>query len=182
MRCQHCKTSFKKRVWPATGNKYCSKSCIRAAWYQRNKSTVNKKAKEWCQQHPDLRLEVQRRWNAKESSKAQKRAWYQKNAARLYAEMKARGDLKFVTARTTSRRQLLGAQPDKQCTCPPPHGGRIECHHKDYNPLNTNLENLEWRCFFHHRGMHGQIRQPAPFAGVRGLKRHRGLKMGRLSE
>jgi hypothetical protein len=171
MRCQQCSTQFKRRKWPATGNTYCSPRCIKAAWYQRNKATVNKKAKLWVKENHELRLEVQRRWNAKESSKAQKRKWYQKNAARLYAELKARGGVQFINARVTSRRRLLRAQPEKQCVCPPPHRGRIECHHKDHNPLNTDLTNLEWRCFQHHRGIHGQIRQPAPHAGVRGSSR-----------
>lgn len=173
MRCAHCRQTFTPKPWPATRAKFCSIACNKRAWYERNKTRVNSQSTRWNRQHRELRLEVQRRWNATAAAKAQKRAWQQANYAKQYAKMKANGGIRRISARTTSRRRLLRAQPTQQCVCPPPHRGKIECHHRDGNPLNTVLTNLEWRCFFHHRSEHGKLRRPQPTLGVRGSSRQR---------
>jgi hypothetical protein len=118
-----------------------------------------------------LRLEVQRRWNAKPKSKRLKRAWQKANYKRLYEQWKTDGTVEAISARTTSRRRLLRHKPTRRCVCRGLHEGKIECHHKDGNSLNTMLPNLEWRCFRHHRRGHGKLRDPKPQLGVRGSSR-----------
>lgn len=171
MTCPQCAETFELKPWPTVKMKYCSKDCMRRAWYERNRERVNAKTKQWCKDHRELRLEVQRRWNAKSRSKELKRVWQLSNYKAWYAKMKAAGGVKFINARGTSRRRLISHRPERQCVCRGEHGGRIECHHKDGNPFNTALENLEWRCHRHHRLWHGRYRHPAPALGVRGSLR-----------
>lgn len=181
MICAQCRHRFTPKPWPATRAKFCSPPCNRRAWYERNKEWVNQRVQLWCQRNRELRLEVQRRWNATASAKAQKRAWQQAHYQETYDRWKRDGTIKLISARTTSRRRLLRAQPHKRCVCPSPHRGRIECHHRDGNPLNTTLTNLEWRCFHHHRSGHGKLRRPQPQLGVRGSSRRRAPRSDRPS-
>lgn len=176
MRCVQCGESFTPKPWPTTRAKFCSTACNKRAWYERNRDRVNAATRQWCQVNRELRLEVQRRWNASDSAKALKAAW-----RATHPRTPTDHDRQLISARTTSRRRLLRAQPKKRCVCPPPHRGRIECHHRDGNPLNATLENLEWRCFQHHRSGHGKLRHPRPQLGVRGSSRHRVRKTDRLS-
>lgn len=179
MICPVCRTRFARRAWPATRHIYCSSRCMKHAYYLRHKPALDARARRWCREHRELRLEVQRRWNASAQAKASKRAWAKRNYARPYAQWKREGTLKFVYARVTSRRRLLRSQPNGRCACAPPHEGKLECHHKDGNPLNTALSNLEWRCFFHHRSGHGKLRRPQPQLGVRGSSHPREQRSGR---
>lgn len=176
MQCAQCGHPFIPRGWPATRAKFCSVLCNKRAWYERNKSRVNAQSTRWNAEHRELRLEVQRRWNASARGKRLKQRWRAAHP-RVLTTLERR----IISARTTSRRRLCRHDPAKRCVCRPPHSGRVECHHRDGNPLNTQLENLEWRCFFHHRSGHGRLRQPAPTLGVRGSSRHRAQTSGRPS-
>ncbi len=167
MYCAHCRKRFKPRPWPTTRNKFCSIRCNRDAWYTRNKDRVNAKTRQWCKDNRELRLEVQRRWNASSWGKVLKNAWRLDHPRVLTPQ-----ERKNNSARSTARRRLRRKHPIRRCVCRGPHRGRIECHHKDGNPLNSLLTNLEWRCFYHHRLGHGRLRRPAPTLGVRGSSRH----------
>lgn len=158
MICPHCSAEFTPTPWPATHQTYCSRRCMKQAYYQRHRVRLGVKTRDWCQRNRATRLAVQRRWNASTSAKRRKKAWYQQNYQRMYAALKARGGVKIITARGTSLRRLKRHQPDRQCVCAPPHKGRIECHHRDGNPFNTQLENLEWRCTSHHVQVHQAMR------------------------
>lgn len=166
--CKYCGGKFRPKPWPATRAKYCSASCNKAAWYQRNKVRVNAKAKIWCGANRPLRLEVQRRWNASPRAKLLKQKWRDKHAL---TRVLTPDERKLIAARTTSRRRLKRHRPIKRCVCRGRHHGRIECHHRDGNPLNTTLSNLEWRCYRHHRKLHGQFRDPLPASAIRALSR-----------
>lgn len=180
MICPQCQQPFDLKPWPAVRMKYCSKPCMQRAWYLRNKPRVYAQTKAWCVRNRELRLEVQRRWNEKASAKRAKRRWARENYARMYAQWKQDGTIKLISARTTSRRRLFRHKPIKKCVCRGKHEGRIECHHKDGNPLNTTLTNLEWRCFLHHRRGHGRLRTPKPSLAVRGSSRRRAPTSDRL--
>ena len=171
MRCPTCQAEFERKPWPATHQTYCSIPCMKRAYYLRHKSRIDARTKRWCREHRDLRLEVQRRWNAKASAKVAKRVWQRAHYKAWYAAYKANGGIPLNTARGTSRRRLVRHQPEKICVCRGRHEGRIECHHKDGNPFNTLLSNLEWRCLRHHRMKHGLYREPKPQLGVRGSSR-----------
>lgn len=158
MRCAHCQEEFTPKPWPATRAKFCSIPCNKAAWYERNKGAVNAAAKQWCRDNPEKRRQVQKNWNNSEGGKALKHAWFKENYPRLYARWKKTGYTKRISAHTQSRRVLLRHRPDKRCVCRGVHEGRIECHHRDGNPFNWTLSNLEWRCLRHHRGWHRALK------------------------
>lgn len=179
MICPHCTRTFTPRPWPSTHQTYCSHRCMQAAFYRRHKKRLDAKVKVWCQQNRELRLEVQRRWNVTARAKASKLKWQREHYPAWYAQQKINGGVKLISARTTSRRRLLRHRPDRQCVRRGLHEGRIECHHKDGNSLNTKLSNLEWLCFRHHRRYHGKLRDPKPQLGVRGSSRQLALKRRR---
>lgn len=160
MLCAHCQGQFTPAPWPATRAKHCSIRCTKAAYYQRNKAAVNAASKAWRLAHPEIRRRVQRAWNQSTRGKALKRAWFQLHYPRLYAQWRESGYLRVINARTQSRRVLLRHHPTKRCCCRGRHEGRIECHHRDGNPFNWAVTNLEWRCLRHHRQWHA--RHPAP--------------------
>lgn len=181
MICPHCRTRFVPAPWPSTHQRYCSSTCSRRAWYERNVEQHAERTKEWCRTHRPRRLEIQRRWNATPEAIAQKRAWQRAHYKAWYAQMKATGGLRVVYARVTSLRRLKRHNPLKQCVCPPPHRGRIECHHRDGDPFNTALENLEWQCHAHHQQAHGRSRPPLPDVAARAL-RHQERRSPRRTE
>lgn len=163
--CQQCSTDFPDPIWPQTRGKYCSIRCNKLAYYHRHKARCDARTAQWCKDNRSTRLAVQRRWNQTPEAKRQKARWARRNAPQAYARMKAAGGIKVISARTLSRRRLRRAVPTLQCVCPPPHQGRIECHHRDGNPFNTQLENLEWRCVLHHRVLHRSDAPPLSPAG-----------------
>jgi hypothetical protein len=55
--------------------------------------------------------------------------------------------------RIFSRKNLFATSSIKCIVCGGTEG-KIYCHHKDGNPRNTAIENLEWRCPSCHRGIH----------------------------
>ena len=180
MVCPTCVTIFEPAPWPATHQIYCSRECMKRAYYLRNKEAINAKAKQWCVDNRELRLEVQRRWNAKPSAKAMKKAWQRKHYKEWYSKIRENGEVRLISARMASREALTKANPIKKCVASGEHEGRIECHHKDGNPFNTVVSNLEWMCLRHHRMRHGKYRQPKPSLGVRGLSRLTALIPGRM--
>ena len=156
--CQYCSADYPDPVWPRTRSKYCSTDCNKRAYYDRHKDRLVAKAYQWCKDNRKKRLEVQRRWNATEGAKRSKQKWLDANKGKIYDKIKATGGIPLSTARGTSLRRLKRHQPHKLCVEPPPHKGRIECHHKDGNPFNTHVSNLEWRCKQHHVSVHRELR------------------------
>lgn len=172
MVCPQCRQPFEQKPWPAQTMKYCTVACMKRAWYLRNKEEVHRRIRERCRANRPQRLEVQRRWNAKPRSKELKQAWQRAHYKEWYARIKDTGAAAVINARTRSRQHLKKYQPDKACVCPPPHRGRIECHHKDFNPFNTDVTNLEWRCHYHHQEAHGRLRPPLSSAEGQGSLPH----------
>lgn len=156
--CQQCKAEFPDPVWPQPPQtKYCSPPCNKRACYERHKAKYTTANKAWAAAHPEGRKAIKRRWNNSDKGVKNRATWSRRHRAGMYQALSEETKVLYrqrVQARATSRRTLLQVQPHKQCVIPPPHKGRIECHHKDGNPFNTQVGNLEWRCKSHHVQAH----------------------------
>jgi hypothetical protein len=125
-------------VWPHHHRKYCSKPCANRAYQIRNREHINAWSREWVRTHPE-----QRRRNYLRYQQANAKAIYQRNKWRTA----------HSRARTLSKKALLKIHP-RVCEAPGKHSGRIECHHRDGDPLNTGVVNLAWLCKRHHEQVH----------------------------
>jgi len=81
----------------------------------------------------------------------------------LPAEIKEAGKRynRDMYERVFSRRTLFATTPTECVICGEVKG-KIYCHHRDGNPRNTDLSNLEWRCPSCHRKTH-----PSSFGTVK---------------
>lgn len=160
MNCAYCGKRFPKRPWPATRAKFCSVRCNKNAWADRNKDAIKEKNRRYQQEHRDRRLLSQYRYNNSEKGRAMKRRHYDAtikerveqylNAYRLNPEVR-----KVQYQRQKSRRILLRSGISPVCK----HCGavqRLHCHHRDDNPSNMSLDNLEWLCFRCHARVHAE--------------------------
>lgn len=155
--CQHCNTVFAPKPWPATRAIYCSSRCNKAAWRARNLRAVRQSGRRYNASAAGLAAKS--RWNRSPKGVRNRRDWQRRNGKAIYARLKGPAFSAKVAARARSRAKLLAARPDMQCVGRAPHRGRIECHHKDGNPLNERLSNLEWRCKGHHLAVHPASRR-----------------------
>ena len=157
--CQHCGTILMPVVWPATTTKYCSRVCNNAAYYQRHRRRLQAKSREASRVRWKERRRDRRKWNNSAHGKAIRKAWQVAHKVEVYQRFLDRGGLALVRTRAASRKRLLQSTRPRRCVLRTEHAGRLECHHRDGNPFNTALKNLEWRCAKHHRAAH---RRPAP--------------------
>jgi hypothetical protein len=154
MKCAHCSTDFAPKPWPTTKNLYCSTPCMKRASYERHKAETYARQRARIAENPEPSREAKRKWNRSEKGMTNRRDWARRNGKRTYAKIRGPENTAKVQARIRSRAKLLTHDPTMGCVAPPPHRGRIECHHRDGNPLNKALRNLEWRCKAHHIALH----------------------------
>ncbi len=171
-KCQKCRKSFTFE-WPASHAKYCSKECRLAGYRKANRKKLAEKSREWVEKNRLRRLEIQRKWNNSPKGKASKAKWYGKNKQVVVKKFLAqyRGDEQFrkeSRGRTNSRKYLVKSGRKRECErCGSTE--RLQCHHKDENPTNRSLDNLQWLCngchsFVHSE--HGRIEQGIISVGV----------------
>lgn len=157
MKCAHCQIEFPERPWPATRNKHCSKACTKRAWYERNKETVIAKAYEFKEKYPDKVRAAKRKWNNSEKGKLNREQWAKEHPDKVLNTIMKPPDWRERIAVRAKSRQLLiesGHVQICQSSLKSPHGGQLQCHHKDENPYNMELANLEWLCKWHHAEEH----------------------------
>lgn len=94
--------------------------------------------------------------------KAQKvRTSHNKKCAKRRKEYDENKDLARLVSRTYAIANALGALIPKVCALSgqPGHecSGPMELHHKNGNPFNNSLSNLEWRCRCAHEEAHKEM-------------------------
>ena len=169
-KCGYCGVEFVFQ-WPAVWQKHCSVKCTQAAYRDRHRDKLRKSLRKWVKNNRLRRLEIQRKWNNSESGIKYKEQWRKDHAKERNAEFrefyaKSEYARKINRSREISREELVASGRPKICArCGTKGPVRIECHHKDWNPLNRELANLEWLCSTCHRFIHsehGQLERPAP--------------------
>lgn len=161
MQCAQCNTSFPDPVWPATRQLYCSLRCGQAAWRTKHRELVNLRSREWTVHNRERRLANQRKWNNSPKGLESKRRWHEKNISRRCREYLAQYHAeeavrKLQWTRAKSRKKLIRSGVEMKCykcSSPPP---KLHCHHKDLDPFNQDLTNLEWLCFRCHAFVHSE--------------------------
>ena len=159
MTCLHCRRRFAKRAWPATNNKYCTPDCRKAAFADRHRVEYNQKSTDYRIRNRAKRLATQRRWNNSEAGIAARRRWARAHAKTQYAKIAGTVNTAAVNAREQGRKILRRVRPPVCEDARLPHRGRIECHHRDGNPLNNAVVNLAWLCKRHHTQVHVDQRE-----------------------
>lgn len=138
MICQRCGQEFIPTHRAKHLQKYCSRKCNNAVYYRRHKAEHDAYSKEWAHRNPERRQAIYLRHQRRKAKEI-----YQKNKWREPDRRK----------RVESRAKLLKLRPPK-CVGDGQHRGRIECHHLDGNPQNTDITNLAWLCKKHHEDLH----------------------------
>lgn len=147
--CKNCKREF----IPSVGNQLSCPNCIlitrkkyKQQWAQEHKELINERSKLWHKNNLGRSRELKRNWNWKNREKHNA---YPNKSAVLTSERR-----KEISARTTARRKMKRYFPNKICVGCINSDGRIEVHHKDFDPFNNSLENLEYRCKRCHTNIH----------------------------
>lgn len=157
MRCPQCNIEFEPKPWPATRAKYCSIICNKSAYRKRHKEELREKWRVYQQVHRDRRLKSQRRYNNSPKGLAMKVAFHKKKRAEYSAKQlttyHADAELRAKQrGREISREKLLKHRPRVCDRCSSLKN--VQCHHRDDNPCNTDLANLQWLCHICHRLVH----------------------------
>jgi len=148
-KCVQCGADFTKQ-WPNTKQRACSRECMKKFYRTVNREELTKKANDWAKANRESRLAIQRRWNNSLGGLACKRKWYEANISdrcRQYLQRYRTDEMvrKLQSSRANSRKALIRSGRDYVCEgC----GStvRLHCHHKDLNPFNRELNNLQWLC------------------------------------
>lgn len=160
---------------------YCSRTCCTVAynnrhrmrvrervakWREQNQEKVKKANKEWMTKNKDRHYAAKKEWVKKhpEKRKQYKQHWYNTENGRAYLK-KVDSDperIKLIRPRQLSRRNLLRSKRARICvTCGCTDLKNLHCHHRDLNPFNKDLENLEWLCYQCHQKLHAALRKAA---------------------
>ncbi len=159
MICAYCKSEFTPKPWPATRGIYCQSLCNKRAYADRHREKIRERWTIYSQTHRDKVLKAKRKYNNSEKGRSAHGKYAEKNKKRISGDYlyKYHTDpyVKAVhIARSTSRKRLARI---REKTCESCNGGKkIECHHKDGNPLNTAIENLQWLCNACHNDHHAE--------------------------
>jgi|SRR5579863_3610490 len=159
LNCIHCGKPF-TRVWPNANQRTCSRLCKRLSYNERNRAALNERSKKWARNNRERRLEIQRKWNASEKGQLSKRRWYEAHVSENVKKYLTRYRLdevvrKLQQARLSSRRKLL--KTDRPYVCERCGSmARLHCHHKDRDPFNRELSNLQWLCATCHGFAHSE--------------------------
>lgn len=147
MNCLICNKYFPNPIWPNVNQKYCCVQHGKKAWKLRHPEY------KWEEKNPEASRQIKRRWNWSEKGKLNKKIWYEKNKERLKKEELTKEMRRKMISRGSARKKLM-RKIKKVCIIGINCTGKIETHHKDFNPLNNNINNLEWRCKLHHMDRH----------------------------
>ena len=160
MTCPICESVFIPKPWPNTRQKFCSLKCSKRDWYNRHPEEIKEKNRRYAQNYRDRLLATKRAWNRSPSGRAKKKLWYQKNRAkrvRLFLD-RYRSDpttRAVQSSRMKSRKILKGSGVPMRCkVCG--SGGKLHCHHINFNALDRNLSNLMWVCIDCHGDIHSE--------------------------
>lgn len=157
--CAQCQKEF-DIVWPATRSKYCSSDCWRIGYRNENRRRLVQKSTQWAKNNRLRRLEIQRKWNNSPQGLAYKQRWHEKRkklrTKRFLEQYHSSVELRStLRARNKSRKILLRSGRKRECSrCQTT--SKLHCHHKDENPFNMELSNLEWLCPSCHAFVHSE--------------------------
>lgn len=160
VKCCYCGKDFPDPVWPNTQQVVCSRACTVAASYRRHRETKLDRQKQYRKEHPEKVLISKRKYNHSDKGKLAQ-ARYQNTHDDVSAYLLRYKSDPHVRAiqlsRQASRKLLLKSRP-RQCEeCGRTGSGRqVQCHHKDGNPLNRDISNLEWLCIPCHSNRHSE--------------------------
>lgn len=161
MQCCYCGTEFPDPVWPNTQGKACSIKCMKRASANRRRAFTAVRQKQYRQDHPERALATKRKYNNSEKGRlAQKRYQQTHDQVSRYLE-RYRSDphiREIQQSRAKSRKLLRKIRPIRceACGLEAP-ARRIHCHHKDDNPLNRDIANLQWLCITCHNDAHSEF-------------------------
>ena len=157
--CPICGTEF-IRQWPNTKQIACSRKCYLAIYRSVNREKLRQTSADWVKANRSRRLDIQRKWNATHSAQVSKGKYADATREENNRKMLERfhSDVEYhniVVARGTSTRRLKRYTAPKLCAiCGSDE--RLQCHHKDGNPLHTDLTNLQWLCTSCHNLVHSE--------------------------
>jgi hypothetical protein len=160
--CGTCNKVFSAKPWPNTRNKFCSRKCALKAHYLRHKDILAEKQKiRNTSFGRKSRLDVQRKWNSSERGRELKKQWYEKHREELFKKYleSYRNDpqVKAIHLSRGKARKALTKIRKKQCEACGVIMRRMDCHHKNENPLDNRIENLQWLCHSCHMRLHSEI-------------------------
>ncbi|SRR6266568_7598940 len=156
--CHVCNKPFPQRPWPVTKLKFCSPQCRQSDWRDRHRERLRESNKLYVRKHRANRLKATRKYSASEKGRATKQAWYESNYGKILNRMLAKyhsdPELRqFVLSRARANRKLRASTRLYSCIqCGVTE--KLHAHHKDKNPMNNKLINLEWLCPPCHRKEH----------------------------
>lgn len=143
--CPVCQTKFPFPEWPNTKQKYCSSKCTKKAW------KLNHPKYKW--NNPEKERQIKRRWNWSEAGKAYRKQWYELHKKEINKKaIDTKEKRQMIYSRNKAHEKLVKTVPPICINCSSNYN--INCHHKDFNPFNNNLSNLEWLCKKCHTDKH----------------------------
>ena len=102
----------------------------------------------------------QRNWNNSERGRLLKRQWYERHREeRIKKYLEAyhnNPQIKAVQLSREKAREKLARARKKQCEACGAIKVRMHCHHKNENPLDNSIENLQWLCHSCHMRVHSE--------------------------
>jgi hypothetical protein len=158
MKCPVCANEFEK----VTSKKFCSRSCLLADWRARNRLRLREISRRWNKDHPNRKKEIAKKYYESEQGQARYRANRSRQRPIQAAQCaeRYRNDVEyreFLNSRQRARRKLLAAKHIPfLCSCG--INLKLEAHHRDLNPMNNELGNLEWLCKKCHEALHASTR------------------------
>lgn len=158
--CVQCGDDFPTPVWPNVKQIHCSRKCRYAYYRARNRERLNADSRQWCKDNPDTRRAVCKKYSQSAKGKETARRGFARNRERLAAQKRelynSSSEYRAIhRAREISHKNLLKHCPRVCAFCDKTN--RVQCHHRDLNPLNTDLNNLMWLCHWCHKALHAEI-------------------------
>lgn len=160
LQCQNCGQKFVVKSPKNTRAKFCTRRCCLADFRKRHRAKLRDYSLKWAAENRLRSREIKTRWNRSESGTVNRLEWRKRN----WPEIKARylegyhADPDTLKGRQRSRKILQQHDSEMLCRiCG--SSSLVECHHRDLNPRNSCLENLEWLCSECHKWIHTEIRK-----------------------
>lgn len=126
MKCIFCDNTFELKEKGKT-KKYCSRSCVNRAYYQRNHEAILKRNNEWLHANQEKHTKVNREWRQRNPRKAV---------------------VQTLTNRAMRNGKII-KQPCEVCGVT-----KVHAHHPDYS---QHYSFVKWLCPAHHKIEHMRL-------------------------
>lgn len=137
---------------------------MQAVYRTNNREKLKARNTAYVQTHRDRILEAKRKYNKSEKGSNNKAGWYQNNKPKIIQAklVKHRTDESYraIQQSRQNANRLLGKLRPRVCEVCGMYNlkpRRVDCHHKDENPLNNTVSNLKWLCSSCHGEAHSEI-------------------------